>query len=214
MDNLFYTYAYLREDGTPYYIGKGKGYRAFHKDTHTIKPPTRERILFLKKNLTEEEAFKHEIYLIAVFGRKDKGTGILRNLTDGGDGVSNPSEETRKRMGGMRGKTHSEETKRKISKAQKGKQTWLGKKHREESKKKMRAVRKGKESFSGDNNPMFGRNHSKSAKEKMSVTKRERKIGVGRVWFHLPEENKERHFAPDALPSAPWVRGRLKRKRR
>jgi general stress protein YciG len=43
---------------------------------------------FLKQNITEEEAFKHETYMIAVFGRKDLGTGILYNRTNGGEGVS------------------------------------------------------------------------------------------------------------------------------
>jgi hypothetical protein len=53
------------------------------------KPPKdKSRIIFLKQNLTEEEAFRHEIYMIAVFGRKDLGTGILHNRTDGGDGSS------------------------------------------------------------------------------------------------------------------------------
>ena len=85
----FYTYAYLREDGTPYYIGKGKGRRAYRKRHKGIKPPKNiAKILYLKQNLTEEEAFKHEIYMIAVFGRKDLGTGILHNKTNGGEGTS------------------------------------------------------------------------------------------------------------------------------
>jgi len=99
-DKIFYTYAYLREDKTPYYIGKGKDNRCFIKSkTESVSPPKdKSRIIFLKQNLTEQEAFKHEKYMIAVFGRKDNGTGILRNLTDGGDGVSGyiPSESVRK----------------------------------------------------------------------------------------------------------------------
>lgn len=86
MDRIYYTYAYLREDRTPYYIGKGKGRRAYKR--HNVKVPPKDRILFLKKNLTEEEALRHEVYMIAVFGRKNNNTGILRNLTDGGEGPS------------------------------------------------------------------------------------------------------------------------------
>jgi hypothetical protein len=97
----YYTYAYLREDRTPYYIGKGKGKRIYYKFKRVKPPQDRSRIIFLKKNLTEEEAFKHEQYMIAILGRKDLGTGILRNVTDGGEGISNPSEETRKKMSEM-----------------------------------------------------------------------------------------------------------------
>ena len=86
--NRFYTYAYLREDRTPYYIGKGIKDRIHNPLHNSIHLPPKERRLFLKQNLTEEEAFKHEIYMIAVFGRKDLGTGILRNMTNGGQGVS------------------------------------------------------------------------------------------------------------------------------
>ena len=104
--NRFYTYAYLREDKTPYYIGKGEGNRAYVKHQKGISvPKDKSRIIFLKQNLTEEEAFRHEIYMIAVFGRKDLGTGILRNLTDGGEGSS--------------GAIRTDEWKRNMSKADK-----------------------------------------------------------------------------------------------
>ena len=120
----FYTYAYLRKDKTPYYIGKGQRDRAYSKD-HSVFVPSKERIIFLKKNLLEEEAFKHEIYMIAVFGRKDLGTGILHNKTDGGDGCSNISDITRKRMSESRkGKPLSQKHKEKLSKVRRGKKRW------------------------------------------------------------------------------------------
>jgi hypothetical protein len=145
----YYTYAYLREDKTPYYIGKGKGIRAFLTNRKGTKPPKDiSRILFLKKNLTEAEALKHEIYMIAVLGRKDLGTGILHNFTNGGEGTSGwvPSEEHRRRMSEVQkgeknynyGKTASEKTKIKMSEARKGKT------HSEETKKKMSEVKKGR----------------------------------------------------------------------
>ena len=100
----YYTYAYLREDGTPYYVGKGNKnqYRAYGRHRQGLTPKDRNRILILKSNLTEEEAFKHEIYMIAVFGRKDLGTGILRNLTNGGEGTcgyKHSAEEIERRRG-------------------------------------------------------------------------------------------------------------------
>ena len=99
--NRFYTYTYLRENRTPYYVGKGEGRRLYQKHHKGISiPKDKSRIIFLKQNLTEEEAFKHEIYMIAVFGRKDLGTGILRNRTDGGEGTSSAirTDEWKKNM--------------------------------------------------------------------------------------------------------------------
>jgi len=84
----YYTYAYLREDGTPYYIGKGHGYR-INYSRRTVPLPPKERRLILKYFSNELDAFRHEVYMIDVFGRKDLGTGILRNRTDGGEGTVN-----------------------------------------------------------------------------------------------------------------------------
>ena len=136
---MYYTYAYLREDGTPYYIGKGEGKRAYRRRTQGINPPKdKSRILILKKNLTEEEAFKHEIYMIIVFGRKDLWTGILHNRTDGGEGASNPSPETiEKRVSNFRGIPRSEKIRKKISASHKGKVM------SDESRKKMSENNRG-----------------------------------------------------------------------
>ena len=185
MKNQFYTYAYLREDGTPYYIGKGKGKRAFEDRSRHVSVPPRERILFLKTNLTEEEAFKHEIYMIAVFGRKNIGTGILWNFTDGGEGTSNPSQETRVligsgkrgKPGSNKGKQLSEETKKKMSDFQKNrtKHPMSGKTHSEETKKKMAeaALKSGRK-------PSFeGRSHSEETKKKISEKNKGRKLTPG-----------------------------------
>jgi hypothetical protein len=168
--NRFYTYAYLREDRTPYYIGKGGGNRAYYKNKGEIRPPkNKSRTIFLKQNLTEEEAFKHEKYMIAVFGRKDLGTGILRNKTDGGEGSSGvvKSEETKRKMSDVNkgennywygkrgednphyGKSRSEETKRKISEAHKGRT------HSEKSRRNMSEAHKGK--YAGKNHPQYGK---------------------------------------------------------
>lgn len=88
MENKFYTYAFLREDGTPYYIGKGTRKRCYSPEGRPCRLPSdRKRILILKNSLTEEEAFKHEIYLIALYGRKEDG-GILLNHSRGGQGIS------------------------------------------------------------------------------------------------------------------------------
>jgi hypothetical protein len=97
---IYYVYAYLREkDNTPYYIGKGKGGRAFGKHRIGV-PKDKSKIIFYQTSLINEDAIKLEIAYIKLFGRKDLGTGILRNLTNGGDGPNGfiHTKKTRTKM--------------------------------------------------------------------------------------------------------------------
>jgi hypothetical protein len=144
--SIYYTYAWLRLDGTPYYIGKGSHNRAF--DKRRKYRPSPDRILILKKNLTEEEAFKHEIYMISIFGRKDIGTGILRNRTNGGEGV--------------KGHRHTEESKKLIGDAQRGP---LNRNYgKPEAAKHIVGLR-------GENSPNWGRKRMPETRNKMSEVK-------------------------------------------
>ena len=96
----FYAYLWMREDGTPYYAGKGCGNRAYTSRAHNIHcPKHRLRILIFHRD-TEAEAFATEKELIRNWGRKDLGTGCLRNLTEGGEGRAGAlvSEETRQKQ--------------------------------------------------------------------------------------------------------------------
>ena len=186
----YYTYAYLREDKTPYYIGKGKNNRIYCKRKKDIKPPKdKSRIIFLKQNITEEEAFKHEIYMIAIFGRKDLGTGILHNRTDGGEGVSGyrHSDETKMLIKEVSiGKKHSEETKKKISLGNKGK------KQTEEAKKKI-----------GNANRLYlkdspeykeaQKRYNKNSRENMSE-ERKKQLKEYHKEYYLKNKNKWKHY--------------------
>ena len=81
----YYCYFYIREDGSPYYVGKGCGFRIDSKNHPGISLPPKERRIKVAENLTEERAIELEKMYIKKYGRKDLGTGILYNKTDGGN---------------------------------------------------------------------------------------------------------------------------------
>lgn len=150
----------------PFYVGKGKGNRI---KNHTSNRELNRNCLktgkikkLLKKNLEplsikissdlhEEIAFKEESILIMGIGRMDMGLGSLCNMTNGGEGSSGyrPSEESKKKHSELMKKrvgwNHSEETKKKMSLAQKGKPSPLkDRKYSEEEKAIIYDSRRGK----------------------------------------------------------------------
>jgi hypothetical protein len=127
-----YVYCYLRENGSPYYVGiASNARRPFER--HSCKAPTKQRQLarVLRAGLTWEEACNWEQFYIARYGRKDLGTGILLNQKDGGDQ-------------GFKGGKHSEKFKSFI------KQFHTGRKVSAASIKKMQAAAVARESSKSD----------------------------------------------------------------
>lgn len=171
----FYVYAFLRSKDSktgpkysPYYIGKGNGNRAYTRARRNVLAPLDKGcIVFIQEGLTEREALGLEMYCIKTHGRVDNGTGILRNLTDGGEGVCGFrfSSETRRRFSEFRkGKKLSNETKNKISAANKGKT--LGRKVSEETLRNMSLA------MSGSNNPRWNQPVSTETRQKMANAKK------------------------------------------
>ena len=160
--NIYYIYAYIRQsDGTPYYIGKGKGDRAYKPHKGISVPTDKSKIVILESNLTEVGALALERRLIRWWGRKDTNSGILLNRTDGGDGVSGikrtlSPEHKQKLLLANLGKKHSAERRLKNS------QVHMGIKPSNETREKLSAAAKG-------------RKHSDEAKQKIQASSKARR---------------------------------------
>jgi len=188
------VYEHLRNDTNEvFYVGIGEEEkRAFSKKNRNkywknIINKVGYSVNIIHKDIDWEDACKIEKLLIEKYGRKDLGKGNLVNMTDGGEGVFGliMSEETRRKMSEAQkgnksinfGKTLSEETRRKMSEARKGNTIFLGKTHSEESKKKMSEAKKGNKSIN------FGKTLSEETRRKMSLFQRT-KEGVKGYYFN------------------------------
>jgi hypothetical protein len=128
--NRFYVYAYLRAEDSmdgaaysPYYVGKGCGRRAFSGQRAIPRPKSKTLIVFIQEGLTELDALNLEVYCIGLYGRINNGTGILRNMTDGGEGCSGYvfSEKMKRNFSiNRKGRKMSDEAKKNMSIARTG----------------------------------------------------------------------------------------------
>lgn len=82
----------MADTGVPFYVGKGKGYRAYvtaHRNRFwkNIAKKHGFTVRIIRNYLNEQEAFYLENFYIKLYGRRDFG-GLLVNQTDGGEGQS------------------------------------------------------------------------------------------------------------------------------
>lgn len=135
--NQFYVYLHKKPDGTPFYVGKGTGNRAYafarrsawHKNI-VAKYGRQNIIIEIINCINESQAFDLE----KIYIKQLKNDGVmLVNLTDGGEGCS-----------GLKRGTPSEAHIAKNAAAKRGNQIRKGSKHTPESIEKMRLAKLGK----------------------------------------------------------------------
>lgn len=164
----YYTYTLINSiDSQPFYIGKGASSRMYQHKRDALNPSYNYRSVHMKIqniinnggevlyektcHLSEEEAFNTEIELIGHLGRKDLGTGILCNLTDGGEGSCGRSKVLIEQIAEKnRGKKRSEKSKQYMSEvqkemAEKRRKKYNGKACSPKTSENMSNSRKGKE---------------------------------------------------------------------
>jgi hypothetical protein len=122
----FYTYVWRDFARIPFYVGKGKGNRAFSilgrsEEFKKVYAEGGCSVEIVDWFIHESQAYAHEVELVAKYGRREQG-GLLVNKTDGGDGMSNPSATTRAKISAARRKRiTTAATRAKMSKSQSGK---------------------------------------------------------------------------------------------
>ena len=197
----FYVYLHVRLDNmTPFYIGKGKRYRAYNLDRGNFHNSVRDeygcKVVIIKDNLTESQAFRLEKrmieyyvltlgYGIPIDGYRDfSNNKYLTNFTWGGEGTSGFNAYANKTP------EEIEIIGRKISEKVKGKNPYTNKTPEEMEiiREKMSESHKGKQT--GKNNPFYGKHHSEESKQKMSESNKGKNNSM--YGKHLSEETKQK----------------------
>lgn len=181
---MAYVYKHIRKDnGEVFYIGIGKvkgrhlSHRNRNKFCKHIVNKTELIAEIIEEDLSWVKAGEREQYWIKFYGRKDLKEGNLVNMTNGGDGVSGHSDETKILIGSKsKGRKLSDETKLKISNGVKKTMTpekieririkQKGKIVSTETKEKMRIISKNNNSHPPSRK---GTHHSEETKLKLSL---------------------------------------------
>ncbi len=177
-ERTFHVYHHVRPDtGQVFYVGKGKGRRAFDKGARRgqfwhriVKKAGGVLVEVIAQRLTEDEAFLLEKKNIAAFRRQRVR---LCNLTDGGDGTSGIRRtEAWKRMMSQvhSGKVIPEDVREKISASVKT----SGFVHTDEMRKKMSETHKGQKRA-------LGYKHTDEWKAAQSIRSAGNKSRIGQV---------------------------------
>jgi hypothetical protein len=206
--NSFFVYElYDETKKEPFYVGKAAyphrpyehieeayGTRISIKNRHklnTIKKIVKENHNILIKivfsSTDEQSALDEEIRLIALYGRKDLKTGILTNMTNGGDGITGHihSQHSRKKISEAL-KNRPKEIRRQAAEKIKGHTFNKGRILSEEHKNKISKANMGRKidrDITGENNPFYNKNHSEISKEKMSIWKSENYKGENNPFY-------------------------------
>lgn len=181
MNKTYTVYIHRNKINSKCYVGitcqtvnerwrNGDGYLSKNNKGHYYQPKIARAIvkygwdnfehIIWAKNLSHEEACHAEKLLIAMWDTINNGY----NITNGGEGTAGISRYGEDNP--FYGKSHSNDTKQKISKANKGNQYWLGKTHTDETKQKMMGPKteKHKKAMSENHADVTGKNNPRARK--------------------------------------------------
>lgn len=196
-ENQYYVYGHYREsDGSIFYVGVGKGtrcrnytnrsnwWKSIHKKHGSV-------VVILASGLSFSESRAKERELISYY--KEIGAKIC-NMTNGGEGGSlfPKSDEVKAKIsagniGKNKGKKHSKEVVDRMARSR------VGRKHTEETKIKMSIAQKGKPKKNPAYNkgaPMSEEQKEKLRKPKTEAHKKKQSEIMKAKWANIPKDKR------------------------